>query len=1113
MSDAARVRLAGALSVTSGSVRLDGGRFPGRQGRIVFAALILAAARPVERDRLAEIVWPNTLPRSWTRDLSVIISKLRALLGDDVSITTGHGRWYALAFRDGCRVDIVDARTSVEDAERWAANDEMSSASHKASDAIEVLREPLLAGDDCPWVEDQRSELHSLLTRAYVVRAESACQIAPAEGVSAAQAVVALAPYEESSYVLLMRAYLAIGDRVQAASAYEQLRVSLKEFGLSPSATSAQLLRVVLDADSTVPAASMQLALPAVVVDATQQTFVARERELEVLAAVVDGKQAERVALVVGEPGIGKSRLVAEVAARAHAHGADVCVSVATDAQTVPYALVTDALTPLGVELPRPQRSFSTTLDPAETGAARQEVFKGYSAAIRVHAHRRSVVLVLDDLHWADAGSIDLLERLIEDVSDLRVVVTARQPEIDRSPAGPFVAGLHTRGMLVRFALRGLDAAAVAQIMRDDSPSFAATVCTATAGNPLYVHEIRRHIAASGLGAEHGDEMLLEMFGLPDGLAELIDANLARFGGPARQVLDGAAVIGDTFEVALVERCCDLSSGDALESLRTLHRAGVLAEISRRPRAVSRFAHPLVREVLLGGLTPQRRQMLHQRVAEAIEAYYHEDLDAHAPQLAYHFSVAANIGDDTSAVDFALRAAQRATAVFAFAEAVRWYEHVMRLLSDTPKSLRSIRALIALGDTHLRSGNLEQADECVAQALVQARATDDSRLYGEAVLTQARLLVDRGFEGGAVDNELVCHLQRAIARIDAPSALRAQLTARLASELHFAGDRTRCLELAHEAVAEARAADDPDAEYHTLSFLHYSLYGTPHVHQRLALLHDMQTLQTGRPDPRWQRDYLELGDLTAADHAAKIFERRAETSGFATDRYYPAVWRATRATIRGDFDQAEELANEAALIGRASARGPDAVAGVWAAQLFAVRLFDGRLDELRDIVDQTAELNVSRPIWNAAAAFMHLELDETSAARSHLEQVRSRGFNHLPDTLDLPLTLALSAWVAARVGTLDDCRRIYRRLRPYSDLCIVQGGPAPSVFAGPATYPLAMLAARLGREEEAHELLDQAITSAGRIHATVWLERMAQDRARLSHRIRPAPRLPSRTPL
>jgi hypothetical protein len=259
----------------------------------------------------------------------------------------------------------------------------------------------------------------------------------------------------------------------------------------------------------------------------------------------------------------------------------------------------------------------------------------------------------------------------------------------------------------------------------------------------------------------------------------------------------------------------------------------------------------------------------------------------------------------------------------------------------------------------------------------------------------------------------------------------------------------------------------------------------------------MQTLQTGRPDPRWQRDYLELGDLTAADNAAKIFERRAENSGFATDRYYPAVWRATRATMRGAFEEAQDLANEAASIGRASARGPDAVAGVWAAQLFAVRLLEGRLHELRDIVDQTAELNVARPIWRAAAAFMHLELDEISAARSHLEAVRVRGYDHLPDTLDLPLTLALCAWVAARVGTVADCRRLHRRLRPYSDLCIVQGGPAPSVFAGPATHPLALLAARLGHAEEADELFDQAITTAGRIDATAWLERIIRDRTRV----------------
>jgi len=1097
MSEAARVRLAGPLSVTIGPVRFDGGRFPGRQGRIVFAALVLAATRPVERDRLAEIVWPNALPPSWTRDLSVIISKLRALLGDDVSITTGAGRWYALTFRHNCQVDVVDACTSVEHAERLVAKGEMTSASQAASDAIDVLREPFLAGDDCPWVEDQRRDLQSSLIRAYVVRAESACETGSAEGVGAAQAVVALAPYEESSYALLMRAHLATGDRVRAARTYEQLRSSLQEFGLSPSATSARLLRVALDADTAETADSKQLELPGVVLQAVQRPLIGRERELNTLAAVVDGTQAERVALVVGEPGIGKSRLVAEVAAHAHAYGADVCVSVATDAQTVPYALVTDALTPLGLALAEPRPSFSTTLDAADAGAARQEVFKGYAAALRTHTRRRSVLLVLDDLHWADAASVDLLERLIEDVADLRVFVTARLPEIDRSPAGPFLAGLHTRGLLVRVALRGLDATAVAHIMCDHSPSFAATVCTATAGNPLYVHEIRRHIAASGMTAENHDEMLLDSIGLPDGLSELIDANLARFGGPARKVLDGAAVIGDSFEIALVERCCDVPTDQALESLRTLHRAGVLVKVTRVPNPRSRFAHPLLREVLLDGLTQQRRQQLHQRVAEAIEALHHDDLDAYAPQLAYHFSVAANVGDDSSAVDFALRAAQRATAVFAFAEGVRWYEHVMRLLSETPNDPLSIRVLIALGDTHLRAGNLERADQCVAQALERANATQDPTLFGEAVLTRARLLVDRGFEGGAVDDQLVDQMQCAIARIDTPTALRAQLTARLASELHFAGDRNRCLELAHAAVAEAGAADDPDAQYHALAFLHYNLYGTPHVHERLALLHDMQTLQTGRPDPRWQRDYLELGDLTAADNAARIFERRAETSGFATDRYYPAVWRATRATIRGELDAAEDLANEAAHIGRTSARGPDAVAGVWGAQLFAVRLFDGRLHELRDVVDHTAELNVARPIWNAAAAFMHLELDETSAARQNLAKIRACGFDFLPDTLDLPLTLALCAWVAARVGTLDDCRRIRRRLQPYSELCIVQGGPAPSVFAGPATYPLAVLAARLGRREEADELLAQAIISAGRLNADVWLERMVQDRARI----------------
>jgi hypothetical protein len=367
-----------------------------------------------------------------------------------------------------------------------------------------------------------------------------------------------------------------------------------------------------------------------------------------------------------------------------------------------------------------------------------------------------------------------------------------------------------------------------------------------------------------------------------------------------------------------------------------------------------------------------------------------------------------------------------------------------------------------------------------------------------AVLHLGGVLVDEGFEGGVVDNGLVAFLDESIAALPESSPLRARLTVRLAEELHFSGDRTRCLALCTEAETAARAGDDPDTLAAVLGARHYALYGAPAVAERLALLTEIQALRTtARPEPRWFRDYLELGDMKAVEAATAHLDRQIELTGIASDRYYPAVWRATSAALRGELDVAEDAANEAAEVGRAAARGPAAVAGVWAAQIFAVRLFDGRLAELRDLVDASAAASPSRPIWRAAAAFMHLELDEPEAAEMHFAQLRRAGWARLPDTLDRPMMLALLSWVAAEIGTLADARELRRLLRPYRDYLIVLGAAAPSVCAGPAAYPLAMLEARLGHNDAATVLLTHAEQQAAHIGAMRWRERISRERRRV----------------
>jgi hypothetical protein len=579
---------------------------------------------------------------------------------------------------------------------------------------------------------------------------------------------------------------------------------------------------------------------------------------------------------------------------------------------------------------------------------------------------------------------------------------------------------------------------------------------------------------------------------------ELIDANVARLGAPARRVLEVGAVIGGSIEVGVVARACGLSEPDLHTAIDVVRRAGVLVE-SSTDRAALRFDHPLVREVLLHGLGAARRAQLHQRVAEAIEAYHHDDVDRFSADLAHHLAAAANVGSARDAIEFAVRAGERAEAVCAYDEAVHWFSHALRLARDRRDDPDTVaRLLTALGTAQNHGGDARGAHAVLLEAVAAARAAKSSERFAHAVLRLGGVLVDEGYEGGAVDKRLVSLLEECLATLPESSSLRAKVLVRLAMELHFAGDRDRCLALCADAEAIARGADDTDALAAVFSAQHYALYGAPDVQERLALVTEIQALRTvAKPQHRWLRDYLELGDMHAVEAAAGHLERQIATSGIASDRYYPAVWRATEASLRRDLDLAEAAANAAAEVGRSAARGPEGVAAVWAAQIFAVRLFDGRLADLCELVDASADAAPSRPIWRAAAAFMHLELQEPEQAEMHFRRLRTAGFSRLPHTVDRPLTLAMLSWVAAEVGSIADARELRRHLQPYRGSLIVLGTAAPSVCAGPATYPLAMLEARLGHTDAALDLLLQAELKATQIGATRWGDRIRRSRARV----------------
>jgi hypothetical protein len=684
------------------------------------------------------------------------------------------------------------------------------------------------------------------------------------------------------------------------------------------------------------------------------------------------------------------------------------------------------------------------------------------------------------------------------------VIATARTVDAEAADVGAMLARLRTTDRAVFIPLTGLDLADVAAALGEHGvhapdTTLLHSVHRATRGNPLYLREIGRHLAVAGRPESAVvDGPLLDTIGLPRGLTELIDANVARLGAPARRVLEVGAVIGGSIEVGVVARACGLPEPDLQTAIEVVRRAGVLVESSTDSAAL-RFDHPLVREVLLHGLGAARRAQLHQRVAEAIEAYHHDDVDRFSADLAHHLAAAANVGSARDAIEFAVRAGERAEAVCAYDEAVHWFSHALRLERDRRDDPDTVaRLLTALGAAQNYGGDARGAQAVLLEAVTAARAAESSERFAHAVLRLGGVLVDEGYEGGAVDERLVSLLEESLATLPESSSLRAKVLVRLAMELHFAGDRDRCLALCADAEAIARSADDTDALAAVFSAQHYALYGAPDVQERLALVTEIQALRTvAKPQHRWLRDYLELGDMEAVEAAAAHLERQIATSGIASDRYYPAVWRATEASLRRDLGLAEAAANAAAEVGRSAARGPEGVAAVWAAQIFAVRLFDGRLAELCELVDASADAAPSRPIWRAAAAFMHLELQEPEQAEMHFRHLRTAGFSRLPHTVDRPLTLAMLSWVAAEIGSPADARELRRHLQPYRASLIVLGTAAPSVCAGPATYPLAMLEARLGHTDAALDLLLEAERKATQIGATRWGDRIRRSRARV----------------
>lgn len=837
--------------------------------------------------------------------------------------------------------------------------------------------------------------------------------------------------------------------------------------------------------------------------------YVGRELERERLRlAFKRASVGERsVVLLSGEAGLGKTRLSTELAKECFAAGALVLYGSCGEETAAAYRPWAEALGHYvvhaseadlasvgprllaGVARLAPAiRDRVTVPDTAELGGGDGDQYVLFSAVagfLGALASRDPVVLVLDDLHWADRGSLQLLQHVVAAMttSPLLIVGTYRDTDVGvDDPLTEVLAWFHREAGVERVALPGLTELEVIALMEasaghemdEDGIDLAHSLRLETNGNPFFVVELLRHLAESGAIAQQQDgrwvaTALLSHVGLPQSVREVIGTRVRRLGARAHRMLGAAAVVGREFDVPLVADVVGCEVDELLDVLEAAARAALVTEV---PSAVDTYAftHALVQHTLYTELSASRRSRLHQRAAEAIEQLDADRVAARAGELAQHWFSAVQPTAIDRAIGYALRAGEQAASAHAPDDAVRWYRQALDAIDVDDRALRC-DVMVRLGDAERQAG-IPRSRQRLLDAARLARELGDDRL-----LVAAALANNRGWTSaaGEVDAERIAVLRAALDAVGAaPSPERARLLSTLAAELAFSDEPGR-FDLVEEAVQVAHECDDRNTILDAMP--RGTIYAVPHLLERnreLAL--EAIDLTADGADPI--RRFLALNRLRQVQFAsadiAGVRKTSAEMRQIAIVVGQPALlWLTTYHQagidlLEGRVDEAERRADEALRIGLESGQ-PDAMA-MYETHVLMIRWHQGRTGELIGLAAQCAEDNPGLSALRVAVALIHAWSDELTEATEAFDAIARDGFAFPYDNV-WPVSNVLSAETASILGDRASAEILFRRLEPFADQLAVN----PGLCFGTISHYLGALARTLGRPVDAEELLMDAL--------------------------------------
>ena len=1114
----------GGLSATRSGMPLELG---GPKQRLVLALLLLAEGEPVAAGRLIDGVWGDDVPDRADVSLQAYVSNLRKVLEPDraprdaptVLVTRPGG--YAL-IHEKAQLDLtrfVDLTISgIEQQQLGHA----PRAAAELDEAMSIWRPvlPEFAAVAAVEASVRRVEALAVEARAHLFAARLDLGESSSLGADLRRALDET-PLDERLWAQLALALYRSGRQTDALRTLGEARRMLRdEVGVEPGPELKALEADILDQSPSLiwvplevggrgpvpagapPAAAVAPASGSVGGAGDGPGFVGREHELEVLVGAVRRAAGGEGATVVisGEPGIGKTRLAEEMVDAARPLGMGVawarCPESAATSSFFAISEVSAQLAAQGVV----DLTGRLGLDTVTEDDDRIAIYRRTIDVLR--AMTRPSVVVLDDLQWADPGTLRLVEFVAGELRALPIalVVTTRPTVADSpEPLRDCLSELARFPGSVRIDLDGLDLDAITVWLQrrtggEAAPRLAELVHDRSGGNPFFAQELVELL----VGEDRLDA--LDADRVPAAVSGVVRRRVGRLPDDSQRLLSIASVVGRSFDLDVVARVAGSPLADVLDALDAPVDAGLVGPDPAAP-ARFRFSHALVAEALETELSPSRRARLHASTAEALASLRSATLDQHLAELAHHALAGAMAGSAPDAVRWSVLAAERAEERHAPEDAAAHYQRALGVIDlAAPGELEGrLQLLRSLGRAWVAAGSEERAQAVLADAIDVADRLDDVDAMVASALALVHPTLWQPGEYQGTNERLVSVVDRVLERLgpDGDPKATALLSGFRANLAYYVTPPEELDARSAAAVELARSTGDDDLLARVLVQRLQSVWFAPNAALQLEIADEaLALIGEGGPDAQLRavaelqricaRYQLGTYDPAELEHVTAL----VRSKGSPIQVLEIEAFAAARLACEGRYAEAEQVAADAEDLFRRTARRSDA------AVLFGSKLMSfldrGMLDAIVDMTSAVTDSNFGQSSAEMIG-FVLLEFGMAAEARAAVGPVGT--LPDLPNDWMWLSTTCNAAMVRAALHDVEACAVLYDRLIPYSGQVWIIGSVP---VCGCVDLALGRLATTLGRRDDALRHIETAIAVDSSMGARAWLARSLEAKADLT---------------